>query len=125
MVTVLNRLSLPGALAAVAVAGLFAGSVRPVAAQTAPTAIVITAQPLYRGCNSFVVQAPASTAWRDIVGRVADPSTVIGAWRFDNPSQRYQAVYFKDPQAPLDGPAATVATRFSVWVCVSAAGSVA
>ncbi len=93
-------------------------------AQTAPTTIQIEAQPVYQGCNSIVVISPTGTVWQDIVNRFSDPTTVSAIWKYNNDLQRYQALYFADTDALTDGPATTTAYVLSMFVCISADGSV-
>jgi hypothetical protein len=120
------RCTLPGALALVVLVMVSLAAHAPAGhAQTPPPAIAIAAQPVYRGCNSIVVRAPVGTPWSAIVTRFSDPSAVLVLWRFDNPSQRYQGIYFKDANAPLDGPPSAIVTAFAVWACLSANGRVA
>jgi len=79
---------------------------------------------LYTGCNTFVVRAPPGTSWRDIVARMATPNSVLGIWRYDNSSQRYEGVYFSNSEAPTNGATSTIAFTFAIWTCVNANGSV-
>ncbi|HEY7295118.1 MAG TPA: hypothetical protein VH916_08750 [Dehalococcoidia bacterium] len=116
---------------AIAVAGVVGGlalctvpALWPARAQQGPSAIMIEAQPIYRGCNSIVVTAPMNTAWSDIVARFADPGTVRGVWQFDNAAQRYHGVYFPNSSAPTDGPSSSTTGVMGLFVCVSADGSV-
>lgn len=95
-----------------------------VRAQSGPATIQIEAQPVYQGCNSIVVMAPFGTVWPDIIAHFSDPSTVSAIWKYNNDLQRYQALYFADPDALLDGLATTTAFVQSMFVCVSADGSV-
>ncbi len=116
-----------GRALAVTAAGLLlwtAGSM-PATAQQSPMITIIGGPVrLSRGCNTFVVSAPPGTAWRTIANRVSDPTSVTGMWRYDNPSQRYQGVYFSNTTAPTDGATTTVAATFNIWACVSTGGSV-
>lgn len=92
--------------------------------QDEPAAISIQSQPLYRGCNSIVVNAPLGSSWAEIVDHIADPSTVRGVWQFDNAAQRYHGVYFPGSNAPTDGAPTTASPIFGLFFCVSADGSV-
>lgn len=104
---------------------LFAAALgTPARAQTPAAGITIRAQQVYRGCNDLVVQAPAGTSWTSIISHFSDPTTVLGMWRFDNPTQRYQALYFKNAAAPLDGPPSSTAPTFAIWACIGANGSI-
>lgn len=97
----------------------------PATAQQPPTITIINGPVrLTRGCNSFVVSAPPGTAWQAVVNRVSDPSSVAGMWRYDNPTQRYQGVYFSNTTAPTDGAPSTAAATFNIWACVSTGGSI-
>ncbi len=110
------------------VAGLLLGAAHtlPAKAQQPPTSITVIGAPvsLYKGCNTFVVRAPLGTSWRDIVARLATPSSVVGMWRYDNPSQRYEGVYFSNSEAPTNGATSTIAFTFAIWTCVNTDGSV-
>ncbi len=110
------------------VAGLLLGAAHtlPATAQQPPTSITIIGAPvsLYTGCNTFVVRAPPGTSWRDIVARMATPNSVLGIWRYDNSSQRYEGVYFSNSEAPTNGATSTIAFTFAIWTCVNANGSV-
>ena len=110
------------------VAGLLLGAAHtlPATAQQPPTSITIIGAPvsLYTGCNTFVVRAPPGTSWRDIVARMATPNSVLGIWRYDNSSQRYEGVYFSNSEAPNNGATSTIAFTFAIWTCVNANGAV-
>lgn len=105
---------------------LCVASALPVAAQQPPTTIAITSAPvtLYRGCDTFVVRAPVGTPWSAILARVADPTAVVGIWRYDNLLQRYLSAYFQNSGAPVDLPQGTGAPIFALWACVSADTSI-
>ena len=51
-------------------------------------------------------------------------SNLVTIWRFDNPSQRYQGVYFSNPAVPTDGPTASITSVFGIFACVAQNGSV-
>jgi len=99
----------------------------PARAQTGPGSIQIAAQgspDLYQGCNSVIVQAPVGTVWPDIVAHFSDPTAVRVLWQYNNGLRRYQAVYFADADAPIDGYPVSVLPVQALFACVSAAGSV-
>lgn len=79
-----------------------------------------TAQDLTPGCNLITLAGlPVGSPVADYVAQhVAAPDLVTGIWHFDNPSQRYVAVYFPDPQAPVQQATFTSNTD-AFFVCVS------
>jgi hypothetical protein len=87
-------------------------------------AVQIDLQPVYQGCNDIVVRAVAGTPWSSVVDHFSDPVSVYAVWRFENQLHRYVGVYFSDPQAPTDGPAATDSHAFPIFACVGHDGIV-
>jgi hypothetical protein len=100
------------------------------ATPTPPTAITILTpdKRIFGGrCNTFTVQAPPTTAWREFAGHVSSTSQLLSIWKYDNASQRYFGVYFADANAPTDGPAmtGTYGYTFAIWVCTVGDGTIA
>jgi hypothetical protein len=111
-----------GAAGTATILATYVGSVTGQTAQ-ATTTVAIAAAPasvtLNRGCNEEIT--PASLASNSpvsaVVNLVSPSSAVVSVWQYNNATQKFNALYFNNPQAPVDQ--TTVSGSQSVFICVS------
>ena len=87
------------------------------ATQPAQAAAHTVSLPLTSGCNQVVVAFGASAQPQQVVAAVANVSSVVSVWHFDNAAQRYSG-YFPTPGVPSDLTALNAVD--AVFICVSA-----
>lgn len=77
-------------------------------------------QPLTQGCNLITMThlTSGSNVGDWVKANIQPATAAVGAWHFDNPSQKYQSMYFSDPAAPVDIPTFNSAVD-AFFVCVS------
>jgi hypothetical protein len=88
------------------------------------SAVTVSTQPLTAGCNELIyTNLPVGGKVSDwISANISPASAAVGAWHFDNPSQHYKAMWFSNPQAPVDQATFTSATD-AFYVCVNASAT--
>ncbi len=88
------------------------------------SATIVSTQPVTMGCNELVyTNLPVGGKVGDWVNANVSPSSVaISVWHFNNASQHYQAMWFSNPQVPVDAPTFSSAVD-SFFLCVNASGT--
>jgi len=117
-----------GSAGTATVVGTFVGAIT---GQTAQYSIAVAIAPtpaslsLTRGCNEVITPASlaAGSNVNAVVNGVSPSSAVVSVWQYNNATQKFNALYFNNPQAPVDQN--TVGPSQSVFICVSGAATYA
>jgi hypothetical protein len=124
--TITRALAGLGVAAGVGWMALLGGPAHATAAtqQTSDAAVTVSTQPVTTGCNQLTyTNLPVGGKVGDWVNANVSPASVaISIWHYDNASQHYQAMWFSNPQVPVDVPTFSQAVD-AFFLCVSGNGT--
>ena len=120
----LGLMTLVGGSAHVASAAAAAAAPASVTQPALDSAATVSSQPVTTGCNQLTyTNLPSGGKVGDwVTANVSPASIALSIWHFDNASQHYQAMWFSNPQVPVDV-STFPATIDSFFLCVNANGT--